>query len=134
MMWVLVGGVMFTLAIVTLPIWGMGAAVFLDSDRSILSREVSPDGSRIAQVERLVVGGVPNIVVVIRASWLPDWYLAGCAATSHYGETRAAVRWITNNEIEVSSAGGRQFWSSNSAPFHHGACDDVRVKLANSAD
>src|SRR5439155_3315678 len=63
--------------VVTLPIWGMGPAVFFDSNRTIVARRPSPDGKRIAQIERLVVGGVPSIVVTVRWSWMPNWYLAG---------------------------------------------------------
>ena len=59
----LIGGLL--LLSVTSPIWGMGPAVFLESERSVLSSERSPDGKRIAQVERLVVGGMPNIIVMV---------------------------------------------------------------------
>lgn len=68
---------LFTLPVVgfafaTLPIWGMGSAAFFDSERTVLAREVSPSGKRIAQVERLTVGGVPNIVVMLRPPWMPN--------------------------------------------------------------
>jgi hypothetical protein len=76
--------------LVTLPVWGMGVAVFLDSTRTVLDRHPSPDGARIAQVERIVVGGVPSIVVIVRSWWMPNWYLAGCVAASHYEEHRRA--------------------------------------------
>jgi hypothetical protein len=120
-------------AVLTLPIWGMGPAVFLDSERTILSRSVSPDGKRIAQVERLVVGGVPNIVIIVRPTWMPNWYLAGCAAASHYQETKAAVRWIRTDKVEVAFATDLGFWSTDSAPFHHGGCLDLELEWKNVA-
>ena len=132
--WLLIGLTVFSGAVLTLPIWGMGPAVFLDSPRTIVSRSVSPDGKRVAQVERLVVGGVPNIVIIIRASWMPNWYLAGCAAAAHYEETSVAVRWTTNSEIELNSESDIRLWARNGAPFHPGACGNVRVKWKNAAD
>ncbi|MEA3032084.1 MAG: hypothetical protein QOH86_100, partial [Sphingomonadales bacterium] len=71
----------------------MAAAVFLDSRRDVLSRAVSPDGRRVAQVERLVVGGWPHIVVTLRRRWQPDWYLTSCKAASHYGDAKVQLRW-----------------------------------------
>jgi hypothetical protein len=120
-------------AVLTLPIWGMGPAMFLDSERTILSRSVSPDRKRIAQVERLVVGGVPNIVILVRPTWMPNWYLAGCAAASHYQETKAAVRWIRADKVEVTVDTDLGFWSTDSAPFHHGGCLDLQLKWKNVA-
>ena len=119
--------------ILTLPLWGMGPAVFLDSDRAVISRAVSPDGRHIAQVERLVVGGVPNIVVIVRRSWLPDWYLAGCAATSHHGEAQASVRWKSANEITVDHTDNQRFWWFGSAPFRKGNCGNLRVSFSRHA-
>ena len=73
----LVAGVIAVCAIVTVPLWGMVPAVFLDSERTVVSRSPSPDGRRIAQVERIIVGGEPTIIVMVRSWWMPDWYLAG---------------------------------------------------------
>lgn len=119
-------------AVMTLPLWGMGPATFLDSDRMILSSAASPDGTRIAQVERLTVGGVPRIVVTVRARWKPNWYLASCAAASHYEEVAAKVGWSSNRAIRISAAEPER-WELKSAPFRHGGCPDLAVQI-NGAD
>ena len=126
----LIGGLL--LLSVTFPIWGMGSAVFLDSERSVLSSEKSPDGKRIAQVERLVVGGMPNIIVMVRPSWMPDWYLAGCSAIRHYGDARASVKWTASDQIAVAHTDGSQFWWTSAAPFLGGSCHNLRVALLDS--
>jgi len=110
----------------TLPIWGMAPAVFLDSQRTVIARSISPDGRRVAQVERLVVGGVPNIVVMVRSSRAPDWYLVGCAAASHHGETDAALRWTSGYTLEISQRDGK-FWQQGYAPFHDKPCPALEV-------
>lgn len=115
------------LLLLTLPIWGMGPAAFLDSQRAVISRVSSPDGTRVAQVERIVVGGAPSIVVMVRPRWMPDWYLAGCAAASHYQEAKAQVRWSTNDAIVVSYAGDQMYWRTGSAPFHSAPCEGLAV-------
>ncbi|WP_142635899.1 hypothetical protein [Sphingomonas sp. IC081] len=84
-----------------------------------------------AQVERMVVGGVPSIVVMVRSWWLPDWYLVGCAAASHYEEAEAQVRWISNDAIAVSHTEDQLYWKTGSAPFHSSSCENVSVKLVN---
>jgi hypothetical protein len=132
--WLLIGLSVLAIAFLSLPIWGMGPAAFLDSQRTIIARNVSPDGKRVAQVERLLVGNVSNIVIIVRPRWMPNWYLAGCPAASHYEETNVAVRWTTNSQIEVKSESGQRFWSSNSAPFHVGACDDLNLIWKNAAN
>ena len=120
------------LAVATLPIWGMGVAVFLDAERTILSRHPSPDGSRIAQVERLVVGGVPSLVVVVRSSWMPNWYLTGCVAASHYQDTAARPVWKSNDTLVVRSADDARYWKKD-APFKGSACTNIKVRVvANS--
>jgi hypothetical protein len=117
-------------AIVTLPFWGMGTAVFLDSERTIVSRAVSPDGKRTAQVERMVVGGVPSIVVMVRSARIPNWYLTGCVAAHHYEESAAQIRWLSNSMLEVRHADDQRFWELGSAPFHHGHCADLTVRFS----
>lgn len=117
-------------ALVTLPLWGMGPAVFFDSQRTVISRLLSPDGKRVAQIERIVVGGEPTIVVSVRSSWVPDWYLAGCAAASHYQNEKARVRWTSNSALEVGHMDDRRFWATGSAPFHQGACSNLTVTFA----
>ena len=102
----------------TLPFWGMGPAVFLDSQRSVISRAPSPDGKQIAQVERIVVGGVPSIVVMVRPRWMPNWYLAGCTATSHYHDAEAVVAWASSDAIVVTHTDDPLFWNAGWAPFH----------------
>jgi hypothetical protein len=89
--------------IVTAPATLMGPAVFLDSTRTVLSRAPSPDGRRVAQLERLVVGGTPSIVVTVRRSWMPDWYLTACKAVGHYGEAAARLRWVRPAALGVDS-------------------------------
>jgi hypothetical protein len=118
------------ITVLTSPLWGMGMAVFLDSDRTILSAQPSPDGARIAQVERVIVGGVPNIVVTVRPRWKPNWYLATCAVASHYGEARAAVTWNSDAAIRVSVADALVSWDSNKAPFQNGGCPGLSVSIA----
>jgi len=131
---VLICAVVVMIAIVTLPELGMGPAIFLDSERTVIARAVSPDGNRIGQVERIVVGGVPSIVVMVRPSWMPNWYLAGCAATSHYHETAASIRWLSNRSIEIRHADDRLEWATGAAPFHSKSCEDLLVTffLSNS--
>jgi hypothetical protein len=116
------------LALVTLPIWGMGLAVFLDAKRTVLARHPSPDGRRIAQVERMVVGGVPSIVVIVRSWWMPDWYLGGCVAASHYENMDARVVWKTNNSLVVQTRGDVGEWT-RSAPFKGKSCSQVETAV-----
>jgi hypothetical protein len=115
------------IAVVTLPIWGMWPAVFLDSQRRVMSRAVSPDGKRIAQVERIVVGGVPSIVIKVRSRFMPNWYLSGCAAASHYRDATARVRWTSESVIEIRHTDAQRFWRLGSAPFHNGECENLVV-------
>ena len=115
-------------AVLTLPIWGMGVAVFLDSERTVLSRQPSPDGKRIAQVERLVVGGVPSIVVIVRSWWMPNWYLTGCVAASHYQEIDARSVWKSNDFLAVVTIDDVRAWTK-SAPFKGRACNQVRTRI-----
>jgi hypothetical protein len=93
-----------------------GAAAYLDSDRDVIVRAVSPDGSRTAQLERLVVGGAPNMVVTLRRSWHPDWYLTSCKPVSYYGESAAVFRWTSNRALLVDAATEPGQWDSD-APF-----------------
>jgi hypothetical protein len=120
---------MLAAALVTVPIWGMGPAVFLDSQRTVMSRHISPNGDRVAQVERIIVGGAPSVVVMVRSKWMPDWYLLGCSAASHYGEAKASVRWVSTNAINVIPSDKSDGWRTGSAPFHHGSCDSVSVSF-----
>lgn len=124
---ILISVIIVVIAFVTLPLWGMGPAVFLDSKRTIISRVVSPDGKRTAQVERIVVGGVPSIVVMVRPSWMPDWYLAGCAAASHYQDTMAHIRWVSNKAIEIGYSSDRLDWETSASPFHTDPCENLMV-------
>jgi hypothetical protein len=101
----------------------------LDSSRTVISRNISPDGRRSAQVERIVVGGVPNIVVMVRSWWLPNWYIAGCAAASHYMDANAQVRWTSNSAISVIHTDERLSWDVGSAPFHNQPCESISVAL-----
>ncbi|MET3713303.1 hypothetical protein ABIC65_004033 [Sphingomonas trueperi] len=112
------------LLILTLPYWGMGPAVFLDSERSVISRSWSPDGKRVAQVERVVVGGEPSIVILVRRSWEPDWYLTGCVAASHYQDQQARIEWASNTRLIIFQGGPQSYWDK-SAPFHNNPCSDV---------
>ena len=120
------------LALFTVGIWGMAPAVFLDSHRTILSRQPSPDGKRIAQVERMVVGGVPNIVVMVRSWWMPNWYLTGCAAASHYQDTNARAAWVSNDSLAVTSVDDERFWQQGVAPFHNTPCRGLNTVVAVS--
>lgn len=116
------------LALVTLPIWGMGLAVFLDAERTVLSHQPSPDGRRVAQVERLVVGGVPSIVVIVRSWWMPDWYLTGCVAASHYQDTEARSLWKSNESLVVMTIDDVRAWTK-SAPFKGRACTQLNTSI-----
>ena len=117
--------------VVSLPVWGMGPAVFLDAERTVLSRQPSPDGQRIAQIERFVVGGVPSIVVIVRSWWMPDWYLAGCIAASHYEDTDAHSIWMSNGSLAVITSEGVRAWTK-SAPFKNRGCTQVNTSLVHS--
>ncbi|MET3724970.1 hypothetical protein [Sphingomonas trueperi] len=113
------------LVILTLPYWGVGPAVFLDSKRSVISRASSPDWKRVAQVERVVVGGEPSIVILVRRSWEPDWYLTGCVAASHYQDEQARIEWDSNTRLIIFHGGPQSYWDKSSAPFHNNSCSDV---------
>ena len=130
---VLIGMIGAIAAFLTVPVWGMGPAVFLDSERTVISRTPSPDGMRIVQVERIVVGGVPSIVLMVRPWWEPDWYLAGCAAASHYQDTKASVRWSSKTAIIVEHPVEQLAWNVGSAPFHSDPCDNLLVTFENKA-
>lgn len=117
------------LCLLTMPGWGMGPAVFLDSDRTVLSRSESPNGGRIGQVERIVVGGVPNIVVKVRPWWTPDWYLSGCVAASHYGDAGATIRWNSEHKLVVDTDEGSGSWLWESAPFFDEHCEDLDLTV-----
>ncbi|MEA3061673.1 MAG: hypothetical protein QOJ94_1454 [Sphingomonadales bacterium] len=119
--------------VVTAPFTLMGPAVFMDSQREVLGRATSPDGRRIAQVERLVVGGAPSIVVTLRRSWQPDWYLTTCKVVSHRGETTARLRWSGDRALDVESPSPD--WGGD-PPFRWGgplrgppACPPVFVRI-----
>jgi hypothetical protein len=126
-------GLAVAAAVVTLPIWGMGPAVFMDSDRTILSRALSPDGTHVAQIERLVVGGAPSIIVTVRAAWMPNWYLLGCVAGSHYGETSARLRWQSNRSLIVATRTEARFWRTDGAPFHRTGCSNLTTSIMQLA-
>lgn len=120
-------------AVVTIPFWGMGPAVFLDSERTVISRIVSPDGKRVAQVERIIVGGEPSIVIMVRSAWMPNWYLSGCAAASHYQDADARLRWTSNSAISITHTDDPIYWRIGSAPFHNEACADLQVGFVHAA-
>lgn len=115
----------------TLPVWGMGVAVFLDTDRAVLSSQPSPNGRRIAQVEKLIVGGVPSIMVTVRPSWMPDWYLPTCVAASHYLEANASIAWVSSETLTVTSSASSRFWNLGKAPFHSRPCSNLSVAIVN---
>ena len=126
-------GLAVAAAVVTLPIWGMGPAVFMDSDRTILSHTLSPDRRHVAQIERLVVGGVPSIVVTVRRAWMPNWYLLECVAASHYEETSARLRWHSNGSLIIATPTEARFWRTDGAPFHPTGCSDFSVSVVQAA-
>ncbi|MFA6113164.1 MAG: hypothetical protein WC729_04210 [Sphingomonas sp.] len=134
---ILVLAVIGIMAIFTLPLWGMGPAILLDSDRTILSAHASPDGRLIAQIERFTVGGapdgVPSIVVIVRPWWAPNWYIAGCAAASHYQEASARLVWTGNMKLQLMVQGDPSEWTIGSAPFHNGGCPGLSLALAPAA-
>ena len=128
--WIVVGMIVTAgLLLFSLPFWGMGTAVFLDSSRTVISSLSSPDGRRVAEVESLVVGGVPSIVVTVRSSGRPDWYLWSCAAASHYHETSARIVWTSPRKLEVSSSVDPLNWQIGTAPFHNQPCSDLSVSV-----
>lgn len=102
---------------------------FIDSRRAIISSQSSPDGKRIAQVERFLVGGVPSIVVTVRPWWKPDWYLSSCAAASHYREANAALAWLASSKLEILSNADPLFWDVGEAPYHNEPCPDLAVTI-----
>jgi hypothetical protein len=58
---------------------------------------------------------------------MPNWYLAGCAATSHYRDTEAVIAWAGSDTIVVMHTDDPQFWGADSAPFHKAPCDHLTV-------
>jgi hypothetical protein len=129
--WIIVGLIVFAagFSVFSLPIWGMGAAVFLDSSRSVIAASPSPDGRRIAQLERLIVGGTPSVVVTVRSSWKPNWYLWSCAAASHYEDVNATIAWAAPSELDISSSVDPQNWDVGRAPFHNRPCSNLTVSI-----
>jgi hypothetical protein len=96
--------------------FGFGAAAYYDSERDVIARAVSPDGTWTAQLERLEVGGAPNMVVTLRRPWQPDWYFTSCKPVSYYGESAAALRWTSDTTLRVDAATEPSHWDSH-APF-----------------
>ncbi len=59
---------------------------------------------------------------------MPDWYLAGCAAASHYHDAEASIQWVSNSSIEIHHTDSRLFWNEGGhVPFHDKACSDLSV-------
>jgi hypothetical protein len=108
--------VLLLLAPIVILSVGFGAAAFLDSERQVVGRAVSPDGTWTAQLERLTVGGAPNMVVTLRRSWHPDRYLTSCKPVSYYGESAAVLRWRSNGVLLVDAATDPGRWNSD-PPF-----------------
>lgn len=135
--WIFAGGAL-TIAIITSPIWGMGPAVYLDSERTIRASNASGDDRKFATVEEIVVGGVPNIVIIVRDRWLPSWYSTGCVASSHYGDVNVSVKWVSNTTIRLLSDAEPRFWNAETAPFRNAPCIGVSIMptkvAANGAD
>lgn len=105
--------------------------MFLDADRVVISSQLSPDGHRIAQVERLVVGNVTSVVVTVRPTWMPDWYLPACAAAYHYREARVAIAWGSPESLTIRSNAGPESWKVGIAPFHNRPCSNLSVAIIN---
>lgn len=126
---IVVGLIGLAVALVTFPVWAMGPAVFMDSERKIRSFHSSPDGNRYATVEEFTVGGVPNIVVIVRNHWLPNWYLTGCVAASHYQGANVLLEWTSNSSIALTSDVEQQYWDAGNAPFREGKCETVKTTI-----
>ena len=110
-----VAGAALVIAIATFPLWAMammGPAVYFDSERVTRAAEASPDGKKIASVEEIVVGGVPNIGIIIRDWWLPSWYFTGCVASSHYNDVDASLEWVSNTSIQLRSNAEPRYWNA----------------------
>lgn len=122
--WIFAGAALM-IGIITIPMWGMGPAVYLDSERTIRTSKASPDRSKIATVEEIFVGGVPNIVIIVRDRWLPSWYFTGCVASSHYDDVDVSVEWVSNNSIKLLSNAESRFWKADMAPFRNTSCADI---------
>lgn len=58
---------------------------------------------------------------------MPNWYLAGCAAASHYQDAEAHVRWVADDAIVVTHTGDQLFWDTGAAPFHNAPCENLSV-------
>jgi hypothetical protein len=102
---------------VLLTFGAFGTAAYLDSEREVIAGAVSPDGRWIAQLERLTVGGAPNLVVTLRRSWHPNWYLTSCKSVSYYGESTVVLRWTSRRTLVVDAATDPSHWDSL-APFN----------------
>ncbi len=123
-----VAGAALVIAIATFPLWAMammGPAVYFGSERVTRAAEASPDGKKIASVEEIVVGGVPNIVIIIRDWWLPSWYFTGCVASSHYDDVDASLEWVSNTTIQLRSNAEPRYWKAEGAPFRNAPCKGV---------
>ena len=96
---------------------GFGIAAFLDSEREVLDRVASPGGTWTAQVERLTVGGAPNMVITVRRSWHPDWYLTSCKPVSYYGESAVSLSWTSDRELVAEVSTELRGWRGDGGPF-----------------
>jgi hypothetical protein len=130
--WIFAGAALM-IAIITIPIWGMGPAVYLDSERTIRTSKASPDDSKIASVEEIVVGGVPSIVIIVRDRWLPSWYFTGCVVSSHYEDVDVSVEWVSNTTIKVLSEAEPSYWNAGRAPFRNAPCTGISTMLISLA-
>ena len=127
-----VAGAALVIVIATFPFWAMllmGPAVYIDSERATRTVQTSPDGSRIASIEEIEVGGIPNIVIIVRDWWLPSWYFTGCIASSHYRDVDVSLEWISNSSIKLTSDAEPRFWDAEMAPFRNAPCKDLTTKL-----
>jgi len=129
-----VAGAVLMIAVITFPFWAMGPAVYLDSERTTRTVKASPDDSRFAAVEELVVGGVPNVVIIVRDWWLPNWYFTGCVASSHYDDVDVTLEWISDDTIMVRSKTEPRYWNAEMAPFRNAPCRRVTTVLKQGAD
>ncbi len=121
------------IAIITVPFWAMGPAAYLDSEWTIRTSKTSPDGSKIATVEEIVVGGVPNIVIIVRDRWLPSWYFTGCIASSHYDDVDVTLEWVSDDSIMLISDAEPQYWNAGMAPFRNATCASITTVLKKVA-
>lgn len=78
-----------------------GIAYYLDSERYIIERAEDPNSTKVAQVEREIMGGAPLSQVTLKVWWKPNWGIALCQMAEFYADAELEVRWLDDQKVEI---------------------------------